>query len=155
MIFLNPGIDPRGSGWHVLQSKIAIGSGGIAGKGFLQGTQKKLSFLPAQHTDFIFSTVGEELGLWGVLLLLLLYGWLLYHGIQIARQTRNRFASLTAISIITVIGFNVVLNIGMTLGVMPVTGIPLPFVSYGGSAVITILAMAGIVLGIGLRRYEY
>ncbi|MCU0606005.1 MAG: rod shape-determining protein RodA [Candidatus Edwardsbacteria bacterium] len=155
LIFLNPGIDPRGSGWHVLQSKIAIGSGGLAGKGFLQGTQKKLSFLPAQHTDFIFSTIGEELGLWGVLLLLLLYGWLLYRGIQIARQTRNRFASLAATGIVTVIGFNVVLNIGMTLGVMPVTGIPLPFVSYGGSAVITMLAMAGIVLGIGLRRYEY
>ncbi|MDI6738772.1 MAG: rod shape-determining protein RodA [Candidatus Edwardsbacteria bacterium] len=155
MIFINPGLDPRGSGWHVLQSKIAVGSGGVLGKGFLQGTQKKLSFLPAQHTDFIFSTIGEELGLWGILLLLALYAGLLYRGIGIARQTRNRFASLTAMGILSLIGFNVALNIGMTLGIMPVTGIPLPFVSYGGSAVITMLAMAGIVLGIGLRRYEY
>ncbi len=155
MIFLNPGLDPRGSGWHVLQSKIAVGSGGVLGKGYLGGSQKKLSFLPAQHTDFIFSTIGEELGLWGVSLLLALYGWLLYRGIAIARGARNPFASLTAMGIVSLIVFNTVLNIGMTLGVMPVTGIPLPFVSYGGSAAITMLAMAGIVLGIGLRRYEY
>lgn len=155
MIFIDPGLDPRGSGWHVLQSKIAVGSGGVLGKGYLQGTQKKLSFLPAQHTDFIFSTVGEELGLWGILLLLSLFAALLYRGIAIARQTRNKFASLTAMGIVSLIGFNVFLNIGMTLGIMPVTGIPLPFVSYGGSAVITMLSMAGIVLGIGLRRYEY
>ncbi|HTY08725.1 MAG TPA: rod shape-determining protein RodA [Candidatus Edwardsbacteria bacterium] len=153
--FVNPGVDPRGSGWHVLQSKIAIGSGGWLGKGYLGGTQKKLSFLPAQHTDFIFSTIGEELGLWGITLVLALYGWLLYRGVLIARQTRNRFASLTAMGILSLIGFNIFLNIGMTLGMLPVTGIPLPFVSYGGSSVITMLAMCGIVLGIGLRRYEY
>lgn len=155
MIFINPGLDPRGAGWHVLQSKIAIGSGGLWGKGFLQGTQKKLSFLPAQHTDFIFSTLGEEFGLLGCLIVLLLFAWVIYSCFAIAQRARNEFASLTAAGLATILLFQVVLNIGMTLGVLPVTGIPLPFLSYGGSSVITMMSLVGLVLGIGLRRYEY
>jgi len=155
LIFLNPGLDPKGAGWHVLQSKIAVGSGGWLGKGFLQGTQKKLSFLPMQHNDFIFSTIGEEFGFLGCLLVLALFGWILYRGMLIALQARNRFASLTVVGILSVFSFHVVLNVGMTLGLLPVTGIPLPFLSYGGSAIITMMAMMGIVLNVGLRRYEY
>jgi rod shape determining protein RodA len=155
LTFINPDLDPKGAGWHVLQSKIAVGSGGFLGKGFLQGTQKKLSFLPEQHTDFIFSTFAEEFGFIGVLIVLSLFAWLLFRGIIIARQARNRFASFTAIGIIAVIGFHVFLNIGVTLGIMPVTGIPLPFLSYGGTSLITVLVMTGILLNIGLRRYEY
>lgn len=155
LTFVNPDLDPKGAGWHVLQSKIAVGSGGLLGKGFLQGTQKKLSFLPEQHTDFIFSTFAEEFGFVGVIIVLSLFGWLLFRGIMIARQARNRFASFTAIGIIAIIGFHVCLNIGVTLGIMPVTGIPLPFLSYGGTSLITMLAMTGILLNIGLRRYEY
>lgn len=155
LIFINPGLDPKGAGWHVLQSKIAIGSGGLFGKGFLEGTQKKLSFLPAQQTDFIFSAIGEELGFLGCLTVILLFGWLIYRGLLIAQQARNGFASLTVVGLLSVLTFHLVLNIGMTLGLMPVTGIPLPFLSYGGSAVIAMMAMVGIVLNVGLRRYEY
>jgi rod shape determining protein RodA len=155
MIFLNPGIDPRGAGWHVLQSKIAVGSGGFWGQGFLEGTQKKLSFLPEQHTDFIFATFGEEFGFIGCLILLLLFFWLVYRGIGIARQARNRFAGLAAVGILSIFGYHVILNIGMALGILPVTGIPLPFLSYGGSALIINLMMIGLLLNIGLRRYEY
>jgi rod shape determining protein RodA len=155
LTFLNPNLDPRGAGWHVLQSKIAVGSGGFWGKGYLQGTQKKLSFLPEQHTDFIFATFSEEFGFIGVLVVLSLYSWLLFRGIIIARQARNRFASFTAIGILAIISFHIFLNIGVTLGIMPVTGIPLPFLSYGGSSLITMMVMTGILLNIGLRRYEY
>ncbi|MBU1355089.1 MAG: rod shape-determining protein RodA [Candidatus Edwardsbacteria bacterium] len=155
MIFLNPGIDPRGAGWHVLQSKIAVGSGGFWGQGFLEGTQKKLSFLPEQHTDFIFATFGEEFGFIGCLLLLLLFFWTVYRGIVIARQARNRFAGLAAVGILSIFGYHVILNIGMALGILPVTGIPLPFLSFGGSALIINLMMVGLLLNIGLRRYEY
>ncbi len=155
MIFINPGLDPKGAGWHVLQSKIAIGSGGLFGKGYLAGTQKKLAFLPAQQTDFIFSTIGEEFGFLGCLAVILLFGWLAYRMLAIAQQARNGFASLTVAGLLSVIAFHVVLNIGMTLGLLPVTGIPLPFLSYGGSATIAMMSMVGIVLNVGLRRYEY
>lgn len=155
MIFLNPGIDPKGAGWHVLQSKIAVGSGGLLGKGFLEGTQKKLSFLPEQHTDFIFATFSEEFGFLGCLVVLGLFFWLVYRGLGIARQARNDFASLTAVGILAVLGYHVILNIGMALGILPVTGIPLPFLSYGGSALIINMVMVGLLLNIGLRRYEY
>ncbi len=155
LIFINPGLDPRGAGWHVLQSKIAIGSGGLWGKGFLQGTQKNLSFLPAQHTDFVFSTLGEEFGLLGVLAVLAIFSWLIYRGLAIAQQARNGFASLTTVGLMSIVFFHVFLNIGMTLGLLPVTGIPLPFLSYGGSSTIAMMTMVGIVLNVGLRRYEY
>lgn len=154
-VFLNPENDPRGAGWHVLQSKVAIGSGGLLGKGFLQGTQKRLAFLPEQHTDFIFSTIGEELGFIRAAILLILFFILIYRGIVVAREARNRFASLVAMGLVAVIGFHVFLNVGMTLGILPVTGIPLPFLSYGGSPLLAMMLMVGILVNIGLRRYEY
>ncbi|MEW6685995.1 MAG: rod shape-determining protein RodA [Candidatus Edwardsbacteria bacterium] len=154
-VFLNPNLDPKGAGWHILQSKIAIGSGGLLGKGFLQGTQKRLAFLPEQHTDFIFSTFGEEFGFLGATILLGLYFFLLYRAVRIARQTRNSFASLVVIGIAAILFFHIFLNMGMTVGFLPITGLPLPFLSYGGSALISMMGMVGIVLNIGLRRYEY
>lgn len=154
-VFLNPEHDPKGAGWHVLQSKVAIGSGGLLGKGFLQGTQKRLAFLPEQHTDFIFSTIGEELGFIRAAILLILFFILIYRGLAVAREARNRFASLVAMGLVAVIGFHVFLNVGMTLGIMPVTGIPLPFLSYGGSPLLAMMLMVGILVNIGLRRYEY
>ncbi len=155
LVFLNPEADPRGAGWHILQSKVAIGSGGLLGKGFLQGTQKRLAFLPEQHTDFIFSTIGEELGFLRAALLLVLFFILIYRGVVVAREARNRFASLVAMGLVAVIGFHVFLNVGMTLGILPVTGIPLPFLSYGGSPLLAMMLMVGILVNIGLRRYEY
>jgi rod shape determining protein RodA len=155
LVFMNPGHDPRGAGWHLLQSKVAIGSGGLLGKGFLQGTQKRLAFLPEQHTDFIFSTIGEELGFLRAALLLILFFILIYRGVVVAREARNRFASLVAMGLVAVIGFHVFLNVGMTLGIMPVTGIPLPFLSYGGSPLLAMMLMVGVLVNIGLRRYEY
>lgn len=138
-----------------MQSKVAIGSGGLLGKGFLQGTQKRLAFLPEQHTDFIFSTIGEELGFLRAALLLILFFILIYRGVVVAREARNRFASLVAMGLVAVIGFHVFLNVGMTLGIMPVTGIPLPFLSYGGSPLLAMMLMVGVLVNIGLRRYEY
>jgi rod shape determining protein RodA len=155
IVFLDPGRDPQGAGYQIIQSKVAIGSGGLAGKGFLEGSQTKLAFLPHQHTDFVFSVLGEEFGLLGGLVLLGLFGFLIYKGIRIARKTRNTFASNVAIGLTAVIGFQMVVNIGMTLGVMPVTGLPLPFVSYGGSSMLLSWVALGILLAINSRWFEY
>jgi rod shape determining protein RodA len=155
LVFIHPDLDPRGAGWHVLQSKIAIGSGGLWGKGYLQGTQKKLAFLPEQHTDFIFSTLGEEFGLLGAVAVLGLYTIVITRGIKIAREARNPFGSLLAAGLVAVLAYHVFLNIGMTVGILPITGIPLPFLSYGGSALFCMLVAVGVLLNIGLRRYEY
>lgn len=155
LVFINPDLDPKGAGWHVLQSKIAIGSGGLWGKGYLEGTQKKLAFLPEQHTDFIFSTLGEEFGFLGSLVVLGLYALIIARGIKIAREARNPFASLVALGLVSILSYHVFLNIGMTIGILPITGIPLPFLSYGGSSLLCMLVSVGVLLNIGLRRYEY
>jgi rod shape determining protein RodA len=155
IVFLDPGRDPQGAGYQIIQSKVAIGSGGLAGKGFLEGSQTKLAFLPHQHTDFVFSVLGEEFGLLGGLVLLGLFSFLIYKGIRIARKTRNTFASNVAIGLTAVIGFQMVVNIGMTLGVMPVTGLPLPFVSYGGSSMLLSWVALGMLLAINSRWFEY
>ena len=155
IVFLDPGRDPQGAGYQIIQSKVAIGSGGLAGKGFLEGSQTKLAFLPHQHTDFVFSVLGEEFGLLGGLVLLGLFGFLIYKGIRIARKTRNAFASNVAIGLTAVIGFQMVVNIGMTLGIMPVTGLPLPFVSYGGSSMLLSWVALGMLLAINSRWFEY
>lgn len=155
LAFLNPDLDPRGAGWHLLQSKIAIGSGGLFGKGYLAGTQKKLAFLPERHTDFIFSVIGEEFGLIGVLVLMSLYFLLLYRGLRNAAEARSPFASLVAVGIVSILTFQIFVNIGVVTGLMPVTGIPLPFITYGGSSLIVTLAMAGVLMNIGRRRFEY
>jgi len=133
LAFLNPDVDPRAAGWHVIQSKVAVGSGGLLGKGFTEGTQKRLAFLPAQHTDFIFSVVGEELGFIGVLVALCLFAWMLFSLLRVARRATDPFSSLCVFGIAGLLFTHIVENVGMTINLMPITGIPLPFFSYGGS----------------------
>jgi len=147
LAFLNPDVDPRAAGWHVIQSKVAVGSGGLLGKGFTEGTQKRLAFLPAQHTDFIFSIVGEELGFVGVLVALTLFGWLLFGLLRVARTATDPFSSLCVFGIAGLFFTHIVENVGMTINLMPITGIPLPFFSYGGS----FLLACSIGVGIALR----
>ena len=144
--FLNPEVDPRATGWHIIQSKVAIGSGGLLGKGFTQGTQKRLAFLPEQATDFIYSVVGEELGFLGVFASLVLFGILLTLLVRIARRATDPFASLVVFGIAGMLFTHVVENVGMTIGLMPITGIPLPFFSYGGSFLLTTCVALGVVL---------
>ena len=153
-IFLRPEMDPLGAGYQIIQSKVAIGSGGLWGKGFMQGSQTQLRFLPEQHTDFIFAVIGEEFGFLGAVLTLLLFAFLLLRITQFAAQCRNPFFSLVSIGIGTILTFHVLVNIGMTLGFLPVTGLPLPFISYGGSAMVTNLAMIGLVLNFYRHRFE-
>lgn len=155
LAFLDPTRDPQGSGYQIIQSKVAIGSGGFFGKGFLHGSQTKLAFLPAQHTDFIFSVLGEEFGFWGVLVLLVLFFVLFLKGFVIARKARNGFASFVALGISSVLAFQVVVNIGMATGIMPVAGLPLPFISYGGSSMFLAWICTGILLNISYHWYEY
>jgi len=153
--FVKPSIDPLGAGYHIIQSQISIGSGGLLGKGLLAGTQGKLGFLPAQHTDFIFSLFSEEMGFLGDAFLILLFSVLLLRGIRIACLARSRFGSLLAGGIVALLFFQITVNLGMTMGIMPVTGLPLPFVSCGGSALITFMAGVGILLNIYSRRFTY
>jgi len=147
LAFLNPDVDPRAAGWHVIQSKVAMGSGGLLGKGFTQGTQKRLAFLPAQHTDFIFSVVGEELGFVGVLVALCLFAWMLFGLLRIARKATDPFSSLCVFGIAGLFFTHIFENVGMTINLMPITGIPLPFFSYGGS----FLLACSIGVAIALR----
>ncbi len=153
--FLNPGMDPRGAGYQILQSKTAIGSGGFRGKSFLHGTQSHLRFLPEQHTDFIFSVFGEEFGFLGVITILGLYLMIIIHGINVASFCKNRFAGYIAVGISSIFLIHIFVNIGMTVGLLPVTGIPLPFMTYGGSAMISFLAMVGLLINISINRLKY
>jgi rod shape determining protein RodA len=153
LTFINPEQDPKGAGYQIIQSQVAIGSGGIWGKGFLKGSQTHLRFLPAQHTDFIFSVIGEEFGFFGVTVVLLLYLALLIRLAVMAYTVKNQFGSMVLIGIITVIFFHVIINIGMTIGFAPVTGLPLPFLSYGVSFLIINLLMIGIALNISRNRF--
>ncbi|MGH7530631.1 MAG: rod shape-determining protein RodA [Gemmatimonadales bacterium] len=146
LAFLNPDVDPRATGWHVIQSMVAVGSGGLVGKGFTEGTQKRLAFLPAQHTDFIFSIVGEELGFVGVLLALSLFGALLFVLLRIARKGADPYSSLCVFGVAGLFFTHIVENVGMTINLMPITGIPLPFFSYGGSFLLTCCVCVGIAL---------
>ncbi len=153
--FIDPHADPLGSGYHVIQSEIAIGSGGAWGKGFLKGTQARLNFLPEQTTDFIFSVFAEEFGFMGSVLLLALYGGLIAKGIWIARHARDRFGALLASGLTAMVFWQAVVNIGMAAGILPVVGIPLPLVSYGGSSLIAMIAAVGILISINTRRYLF
>lgn len=153
--FLNPEADPLGAGYNVIQSTIAIGSGGIFGKGYLQGTQTQLNFIPAQWTDFIFCVPGEEFGLAGALFILILLATLLLRGVQISGTVKNRYGSIAAIGIVGIFLVHITINIGMSMGLMPVVGVPLPFLSYGGSSLIANMLMAGLLLNIYLNRKEY
>ena len=145
LVFLDPEIDPLGAGWHLIQSKVAIGSGGLIGAGFANGPQKRLAFLPEQHTDFIFSVVGEEFGFIGVMLFLVLFASLLWRVLRVASSTDDGFGSLIAFCLFAVLLTHIVVNLGMAVGMMPVTGLPLPLVSYGGSFLLVLYAGFGIV----------
>lgn len=147
-VFIDPSADPRASGYHVIQSKVAIGSGGFSGKGFTLGTQKRLAFLPEQHTDFIFSVVGEELGFIGVTIALALFLWLFLRITQVAERANDSYSSLAAYGLMASWFVHVLVNVGMTLNLMPITGIPLPFFSYGGSFMLASWLAMGILLRI-------
>ena len=153
-VFLDPNVDPLGSGYHIIQSKIAIGSGMLFGKGLFGGTQSQLNFLPENHTDFIFAVIGEELGFIGAVIILLLYFLLLYRGVKVAGAARDSFGMLLATGITSMLTFHVLVNVGMTAGIMPVTGIPLPLMSYGVSSLTTNLVSIGILLNIYMRRQK-
>ncbi|MDE2887176.1 MAG: rod shape-determining protein RodA [Gemmatimonadota bacterium] len=155
LTFLNPDMDKLGAGYQVMQSKVAIGSGGLNGKGYLQGTQTKLSFLPEQHTDFVFSVIGEEFGFLGAMLVLALFILIIWRAIHIAGLVKSRFSSLVAIGLAAMLTFHVFVNIGMTVGVVPVTGLPLPYFSYGGSQLVVNLILAGLLLNFYAYRHEY
>ncbi len=147
-IFLDPGADPRGAGYHITQSKIAIGSGGLFGKGFLQGTQSHLDYLPERHTDFIFATMAEEWGVAGGVFILLCFGVVLWWGMGVSMRARTPFARLAAAGLTMTLFFYVAINLLMVMGLAPVVGIPLPLVSYGGSAMMTVLIALAIVMSV-------
>ncbi|KAF1085623.1 Rod shape-determining protein RodA [Sporotomaculum syntrophicum] len=154
IIFLDPWSDIQGAGYHVIQSQIAIGSSGFWGKGLLRGTQSFLEFLPIRHTDFIFSVLAEETGFLGAALLLILFGIFLYRGVRIANEAKDMFGTLMATGIVSMITFQILVNVGMAVAIMPVTGIPLPLFSYGGSSMITTMIAIGILLNINMRRQK-
>ncbi len=151
-VFLNPKLDPLGAGYNLNQSKIAVGSGEWVGRGLYHGTQTQLSFVPENSTDFIFTVLAEEWGFAGAIVLLLLYVMLLYGGVRSMLAARDRFGFLLAAGLVGMFFFHILVNIGMTIGIMPITGIPLPFVSFGGSAILTGYAAVGILLNIHSQR---
>lgn len=153
--FLTPERDPLGSGYHIIQSKIAVGSGGFLGKGYLQGTQTQLNFLPEQHTDFAFSVFAEEWGFLGCLLILALYLSLALWGYSIARKCNDYFGSLLAVGVSSMLVCHIVINIGMVIGLFPVVGVPLPLFSYGGTSMITTMIGLGILLNVRMRRFMF
>ncbi|HUA32305.1 MAG TPA: rod shape-determining protein RodA [Candidatus Binataceae bacterium] len=153
--FLNPQADPLGSGYHIIQSEIAIGAGGPSGKGFLNGTQARLNFLPEQSTDFIFAVFAEEFGLMGSITLLTLYGALIARGAWIARHSRDRFGALLAMGLTAIVFWQVAINIGMATGMLPVVGITLPLVSYGGSSLIAMMFAMGLLISVNTRRFLF
>lgn len=152
LVFLNPEMDPLHGGYHVIQSKIAIGSGQFAGKGIFKGTQNNLGFIPERHTDFIFSVIGEEAGLIGCVVVILLFLWLILRCIKIAQVAKDDYGMLICVGVMAMFMFHIIENIGMTIGIMPVTGIPLPFISYGGSSLLTNLIAVSLVINVGMRR---
>ncbi|MGE4543724.1 MAG: rod shape-determining protein RodA [Pedobacter sp.] len=155
LTFLNPESDPLGSGYHIIQSKIAVGSGGFWGKGFMKGTQSQLSFLPERHTDFAFSVFAEEWGFAGCLLLLTLFLLLVICGLNIARQASTRFGMFLAFGVSAMLFFHIVINLGMVIGLLPVVGVPLPLFSYGGTSMITTMTGIGLLLNISMRRFKF
>ncbi|MES9970856.1 MAG: rod shape-determining protein RodA [Candidatus Thiodiazotropha sp.] len=152
LTFLNPESDPLGTGYHIIQSKIAIGSGGISGKGWLNGTQSHLEFLPERHTDFIFAVISEEFGLVGVLALLTLYLFIIMRGLYIATQAQDTFGRILAGSLSLVFFVYLFVNAGMVTGLLPVVGVPLPLISYGGTSLVTILASFGMLMSIHTHK---
>jgi rod shape determining protein RodA len=154
LTLLDPMEDPLGAGYHIIQSTIAIGSGGVLGKGYLKGSQKALAYLPMRHTDFIYSVVGEEVGLLGALTVVLLYTVVIVRGFRLAVTCRNGFASLMAVGIVTAFFYHIMVNMLMTVGWAPVTGLPLPLISYGGTALVVNGVQIGMLQNVALRRRE-
>jgi len=152
LTFLNPDRDPLGAGYHANQSMIALGSGGVSGKGYMQGTQVHLDFLPEKQTDFIFTALAEEFGFMGGMFLLGLYMMVLVYAFRIALSSRNHFGRLLAIGMATTLFLYVFINVAMVMGLIPVVGVPLPMVSYGGSAMLTVLVGLGFVMSVHLHR---
>jgi rod shape determining protein RodA len=155
LVFLDPDRDPLGAGYHIIQSKIAIGSGMLTGKGFLKGTQNALSFLPEEHTDFIFSVLAEEWGFLGSVTLILLFLILIFWGLNVAHGCREPFGTILSVGITAMIFWQVFINIGMSMGLLPVVGVPLPFISYGGSSVLTNAISVGLLLNVSMRRFLF
>ncbi len=155
MTYLNPGYDPLGSGYHIIQSQIAIGSGGLLGKGFLEGTQNQLMFLPVKHTDFIFSILAEELGFVGCAAVLGLFAFLFLRGLDLAEKARDTFGVFLAFGCVTILFWHVVINVGMVMGMFPVVGVPLSFLSYGGSSLLASFLSIAIMVNVGMRRFSY
>ncbi|MDB4443718.1 rod shape-determining protein RodA [bacterium] len=155
LTFLSPELDPLGAGYHINQSKIAIGSGLFWGKGYLKGTQTRLHFLPEQHTDFAFSVLAEEWGFTGSFLLLLIYLFLILWGINIAKNSKDKFGSIIALGIVSIIFWQLVINVSMVTGLLPVVGIPLVMLSYGGSSIVATMAGMGLLMNISMRRFMF
>jgi rod shape determining protein RodA len=155
LTFLDPDRDPLGAGYHVIQSKIAIGSGRLFGKGYLHGTQNRLDFLPAQHTDFIFAVFSEEWGFVGCLILLVLYFLLVAYALRLIQRAKDRFGALLVFGVISIFFWHVVINVAMVTGMMPVVGVPLPLVSYGGSSLATMMFAIGLMINVSMRRFVF
>ena len=155
LTFLDPDRDPLGAGYHVIQSKIAIGSGRMFGKGYLHGTQNRLDFLPAQHTDFIFAVFSEEWGFVGCLVLLLLYFVLIVYALRLIERAKDRFGALLIFGMLAIFFWHVVINLAMVTGVMPVVGVPLPLFSYGGSSLASMMFAIGVMINVSMRRYIF
>jgi rod shape determining protein RodA len=155
LVFLNPELDPLGASYHIAQSKIAVGSGGTFGKGWLAASQSQLNFLPMNHTDFLFAVLSEQWGFVGALVVLLLYAYLVTRGFQIASESTDFFASLLATGITCMLAIQVFINVSMVLGMLPVVGIPLPLLSYGGSSMLVTMLSLGLLLNIHMRRFMY
>ncbi len=155
LTFLDPDRDPLGAGYHVIQSQIAIGSGRLFGKGYLHGTQNRLDFLPAQHTDFIFAVFSEEWGLVGCAVLLLLYFIMIAYCIRLVQRAKDRFGALLVFGMIAIVFWHVTINVAMVSGIMPVVGVPLPMVSYGGSALASMMFAVGIMMNVSMRRFIF
>ncbi len=155
LTFLDPDRDPLGAGYHVIQSKIAIGSGRLFGKGYLHGTQNRLDFLPAQHTDFIFAVFSEEWGFVGCLVLLLLYVIMIAYCLRLVQRAKDRFGGLLVFGMVAIFFWHVVINVAMVSGIMPVVGVPLPMVSYGGSALASMMFAIGVMINVSMRRYIF
>jgi len=155
LTFLNPDYDPLGAGYHIIQSQIAIGSGGMLGKGFLKGTQNQLMFLPVKHTDFIFSILAEEWGFLGCAIILLLFSILFFRGIAVAGKARDDFGALVAFGCTIIVFWHVVINIGMVMGLLPVVGVPLSFLSYGGSSLLVSYICVAILINVRMRRFSF
>jgi len=152
LIFLNPDTDPLGAGYTIIQSKIAMGSGGLFGKGFMSGSQTQLKFLPEKHTDFIFSVIGEEGGFIATSFVILCYWLMIYRGFKIAQNCNNPYGRLIATGITTILAFQAIVNMFMTVGLLPVVGMPLMLVSYGGSSLIVTMLLVGLLINIGMRK---